>query len=249
MARLHAAVRAQLGAPLATGTLDATTPDVGPTPEEADLLEHTAPRRYLDLAQPAQQAAHARLLITPLPAGAVRAAARRGSVDSTTVVSIAALDRPGLFADCAGVLSAHDLDVVEARAFTGPGKVALDWFTIDGGFDADAVIADLAAVGDGQRSVEQLLTRRRRPRATALLGAVDVTIHNAFTVEVQAPDRPGLLYRLCRALHLAGLNVTAARISSIGPAVFDVFEVVPSIPADQVEAVKRALVSAATPPN
>jgi [protein-PII] uridylyltransferase len=247
MARLHAAVRAHLGDPLPAGTESSGSRDEMLSTDERKVLDRGAPRSYFDTAEPAQQAAHAALLRDALSPGELRAAVRPGAVDGTAVVSIVAWDRAGLFADCAGVFSAHDLDVVEARAFTGPDGYALDWFTIDGWVDGDAVLADLLDVASGQRSVEQLLTRRRRSTRASAASPADVTIRDGFTVEVQAPDTPGLLYRLCHALRGAGLNVTAARVSSVGPSVFDVFEVVPSIAAADVPALKRALVSAATP--
>jgi [protein-PII] uridylyltransferase len=248
MARLHAAVRAHLGAPLPDGDHD-RRPAPAPDPDHQALLEQAAPRRYFDTADLAQQAAHAELLRAPCAPGALHTAVRPGVVDGTAVVSVVARDRPGMFADCAGVFSAHELDVVEARAFTGPEGHALDWFTIQGWVDGEAVLDDLVRVAGGERSVEGLLTRRRRVRPTSTVGGVDVTIRDPFTVEVQAPNTPGLLYRLCVALRGAGLNVTAARISSVGPSVFDVFEVVPGIDAANAPAVERALLSAAAPSN
>lgn len=246
MARLHGAVRARLGAPLPTGTPEARGAE--PTAAQQQLIATIAPRRYVEVATAAQVAAHADLLTEALIGDELRASARDGAVAATSVVSVVAQDRVGLFADCAGVFSAHELDVVEARAFTGRSGVALDWFTIQGAVDG-GVLEHLGEVGAGRRSVEQLLTRRRRGPSASPSGGREVTIRDPFTVEVQAPDTPGLLYRLCTALRDLGLSVTAARISSIGPCVFDVFEVVPSIAADQAPAVKRALVSAAAPAN
>ena len=246
MARLHGAVRARLGAPVPASAGGVPVRGRALTPAQQQRITAVAPRRYLDVAPPAQRAAHADLLAEPLSDRALRASIRDGVVAGTSVVSVVARDRAGLFADCAGVFSAHDLGVVEARAFTGPSGVALDWFTIDGAVEP-AVLDDLIAVGLGRHSVEQLLARRRRFSSTRPVGCGDVTIRDPFTVEVQAPDSTGLLYRLCAELHNLGLSVTTARISSVGPSVFDVFEVVPSIAPNEADAVKRALLSAAAP--
>ena len=242
MARLHAAVRARLGHPLPSVV---TASSGGPTPQEQRRLEEVAPRGYLDAAEPDQQAAHAALLQPALEPGMLRAAVRAGAVPGTAVVSIAARDRDGLFADCAGVLTAHELDVVAARAFTGATGIVLDWFIIDGPLDGELVLHDLVEVGAGRRSVEQLLSRRQRRRAPVTAAPAAVAFRDPSTVEVQAPDAPGLLYRLCRALGACGLNVAAARVSAIGDSVYDVFEVTPSIAAGTRSVVEEALLSAA----
>jgi [protein-PII] uridylyltransferase len=42
-------------------------------------------------------------------------------------------------------------------------------------------------------------------------------------VEVRAGDRPGLLYRLGRALALMGVSIRAARVVTLGAEAVDVF--------------------------
>ena len=244
MARLHALVRARLGAPL---------PRVpGPravklTVQQRAALEREAPEEYLADGITDQSAAHAQLLLQLDRDSGLRAGLRPGFVAGTTVLSVVAKDRPGLVADCAGVLAAHRLNVVEARALTGPRGVALDWFTIDG--DAPpAVLGDLQCVYRGERSVEDLLARRRQRGARGAAEAPEITVHENV-VEVRAPDAPGLLYRLCRTMTLHGLNVRAARISSLGMSVFDVFEVSPGIPVENRADLRNALYSAALRDN
>ncbi|MBW3593178.1 MAG: ACT domain-containing protein, partial [Actinobacteria bacterium] len=79
----------------------------------------------------------------------------------TTIVSILAQDRSGLLADCAGVLAALDLSVLEARAFTTSDGMALDWFTVTGDVDPPAAGALLRAALDGSVDVGERLTRPR----------------------------------------------------------------------------------------
>jgi [protein-PII] uridylyltransferase len=246
MARLHAAVRDCLGAPLPLPDADVAAGTDVLADAQQDLIHAEAPARYLEVADAEQMAAHAELLETPLVGGELRASVRPGTVEGTTVVSVVGRDRRGLVADCAGVLAASDLDVVEARALTGPGGIAFDWFTIQGDVDGPAVVRDLLAVSRGDVAIEQLFVRRRRPAAPSLPSVdIEVTVRDYSTLEISAPDRPGLLYRLCRALAAEGLNVRTARVSSLGNVALDVFEVTPPVPAPRAAAIRSALLSAA----
>jgi [protein-PII] uridylyltransferase len=245
MGRLHAAVRAVLGAPMLRPTRHHEPAGAQAGEHDRAVVQRVAPSRYLDVAPSDQIAAHAALLHDPLVPGELRAAVRRGSVPGTAVLSVAATDRLGLVADCAGVLAAHDLDVLEARAFTGPTGVALDWFTVTGDPSPAAVVEDLCAVGRGDADVPRLLARRRRMSARSGDDEVLVTIRDRATVEVRAADAPALLYRLCRALADEQLSVRSARVSSLGDTVLDVFEVAPAVGDERVREIKSALISAA----
>jgi [protein-PII] uridylyltransferase len=60
------------------------------------------------------------------------------------------------------------------------------------------------------------------PRVEVAEGASET----ATVLEVRAHDRPGLLYRLGRALALMGVSIRAARVSTLGAEAVDVFYVV-----------------------
>ncbi|WP_131738018.1 ACT domain-containing protein, partial [Actinomadura roseirufa] len=55
---------------------------------------------------------------------------------------------------------------------------------------------------------------------------VDDASSTATVVEVRAHDRPGLLWRIGRALGACGLHVRAARVDTLGAEAVDVFYVV-----------------------
>jgi [protein-PII] uridylyltransferase len=88
---------------------------------------------------------------------------------------------------------------------------------------------------DGRLAIEARLaqrarTGRRAPAAMRLVGdpsvRVDNTASGASTViEVRAPDRLGVLYRITRALADLDLNILTARIDTLGHEVVDTFYV------------------------
>lgn len=208
-------------------------------------LSASAPPRYFDIAGAQQVAVHASMLhAATMPAVDIRG----GQVPSTIVVSVVAQDRPGLIADCAGALAACDLAVVQARAVTTAGGVALDWFIVTGEADGAATAAVVTGALDGTVDVAQRLDRPRRrgaPHPWIPQGAVRVTVRDERTLEIEARDRPGLLHALCQTLDTAGLAITTVRAATLGPAVFDVFEVSGSPFSGDLGDLRNQLVSAA----
>ena len=242
LARLHRQVRAIL-----TGAPDAATRRrslAGPSATRAGIadLHRVAPERYLEVADDDQAAAHAALL----PAERVRAALRNGHVPGTTVVTIAAPDREGLIADCTGVLAGYGVEVYEARAFTGGDGVALAWFTTAEIVDLPALVPALEGLGAGTTDVAGLLTRRRWGRSARRTGeaVLDVTVRDR-SVEVEAPDSPALLYRLCATLAEFGCSVSALRVSTLGATAFDVFDLAGPVAPKDIDPLHAALTAAA----
>jgi len=218
--------------------------------------------RYLAAAGRDQVLAHADLLGDVAPAvGELRAAVRDGPADGTATITVVAGDRLGLVADCAGVLAADGLQVLDARAFTGDG-VAYDWFVVrprDAGQEEAApwgrVTDDLRAAGAGTLDVGAALAaraRRRDERPPPLAGPVPVDVrieagHPVSRIEVHGPDSPGVLSRLARVLATAGVDVLGARVATLGPEVRDVF-FVRADPGSFPPSLARDLAAAATPP-
>ncbi len=66
-----------------------------------------------------------------------------------------------------------------------------------------------------------------------------------MVLELRAADAAGLLYRVTSALDAAGVEVRAARISTLGGDVVDAFYLVGSGPDDDVRAHLEATVLAA----
>jgi [protein-PII] uridylyltransferase len=187
-----------------------------------------------------------RLHGAPSPPPAPLTPAQQGLVDAgrltvvaepdeavTWTVTVAAPDRRGLFGTIAGVLALHRLSVRSAQVRTEDG-MALDVWTVVPDRDheprAEALRNDIARALDGDLDVTARLAARdsgRRPPAVApaaprveVVGAASDT---ATVLEVRAADRPGLLYRLGRALALMGVSVRGARVVTLGAEAVDVF--------------------------
>ncbi len=201
-------------------------------------------------------ARHAALAAGPLPAV---------EINHDRVV-VAAADRLGLLAAVAGCLTLHRLDVVSADTVTittESGPVAVVTCRVQprdaSGPDRQRLVSDMHRALTGELRVDEALAARVRstsrlrggadraaapPRVVwAVDGATDATI-----LELRAADDVGLLYRVAHALELAGANVRAARISTLGSDVVDAFYLVGdwSAAADR-SAVERTVLDAAAP--
>jgi [protein-PII] uridylyltransferase len=158
-------------------------------------------------------------------------------LDADRITTVAP-DRPGLFSRVAGVLSLHGLDVLGAEAHSDEQGMAANRFRValpEHGFTWDGVRRDLERALNGQLAIEARLAerarsyRRRRPLAagkTVPSVRLDDTLSsNATVVEVQAPDRIGVLYRITKALAELSLDIRHARVQTLGPHVVDTFYV------------------------
>ena len=152
-------------------------------------------------------------------------------------VTIGAPDRPGLLSTCAGVLALNQLDVRAAK-ITVEGSYATSVFAVRPRFGrapvpeilADAVRAAL----EGSLPLAQRLRQREADyREDGVRSAPPrISWHNSEVsgaatgiVEVRAGDRAGLLYRLTAAIAGQGLDVTSARIETLGGDAVDCFYV------------------------
>jgi [protein-PII] uridylyltransferase len=156
-------------------------------------------------------------------------------------VAVAAADRRGLLATVAGCLALHRLEVLAADASTVEGRALVE-FVVQPRYgmppDPIALAADLRRAVAGDVSV----TQRLRGRALAARNggaAPRVVWHreaatDAVVLELRAADAAGLLYRVTSALDEAGVQVRAARISTLGGDVVDAFYLV-GIGSDDAE--------------
>ena len=162
-------------------------------------------------------------------------------------VVVAAADRIGLLASVAGCLTLHRLDVVSADTATvgtPSGSVAVVACRVQArdaaGPDRQRLAGDLQRAVAGQLRLDEALAARQRsgsrPRNGAagaareaapprVVWSVDAAT-DATILELRAADDVGLLYRVAHALELAGANVRAARISTLGSDVVDAFYLV-----------------------
>lgn len=154
-------------------------------------------------------------------------------------VIVASPDRPGLLADVAGTLALNRLDVLGADA-AGDAGIILDVFVVtplaDRWPEADALATQLEQVFARELDLEAGLQAQAQSYAPAqrpwsarpvapLVSFDDEAATGATVVEVRAPDRVGLLHELTSAIFEEGLDVSVARVATIGGDVVDVFYV------------------------
>lgn len=140
----------------------------------------------------------------------------------THVVTVVAPDRPGLFADVAGLLAAHGLSVLSAHVATADGVASDTWRTESGDGrppDARLLGEELRRLAAGDRSPLRRMRRRDSarnaaggpaPRVFLVPGASDT----ATVLEVRAADRPALLHDLGAALHVQQVRVRSAHVET-----------------------------------
>jgi len=145
----------------------------------------------------------------------------------------------GIFYKMTGVLAARGIQILSAQVATHANGMVIDVFQV---CDPDsratperiaAIAADVRAVLRGEQTVEALMSRYHRfapaaarPLPASIRVAVDNDSSRRFTViDVFAPDRRGLLYRMARTLFDLGLSVHGAIISTQMDQIVDVFYV------------------------
>jgi [protein-PII] uridylyltransferase len=160
--------------------------------------------------------------------------------DDIWELTVAALDKPFLFSNIAGVLSNFGMDIHRGQAMTTPDHLVLDIFEFsdEEGFlrqnaDAREEIArvlkgavagtvDVAALLRGRQ--QSPLHRRRREVGTHVL--LDNEHSQKYTVlEIVTDDAPGLLYRISRVVSDLGYDVDLVLISTEGRKAIDVLHV------------------------
>jgi [protein-PII] uridylyltransferase len=198
--------------------------------------------------------------VAPLPGAKGAVTVGVADVADGQQVTIGAPDRSGLLSTCAGVLALNQLDVRAARIAVEDGY-ATAVFAVRPRFGRAPVPEILA---DGVRAALEgtlpLADRLRQREADyrqdgARSAPPRISWHNSEVsgaatgiVEVRAGDRAGLLYRLTAAITGEGLDVTSARIETLGADAVDSFYVAnPSgtpVDDEQRRRVEGALVAA-----
>jgi [protein-PII] uridylyltransferase len=159
-----------------------------------------------------------------------------GREDLLTIVTD---DRPGLFARVTGVLAMHGLDVLTAGVYSSDDGRALEEFRVNDPFRDETpwgrVIADIERALDGRLAVHARVAERARTygKPTPYLAGSRksaVTIDNAASadatvIDVETPDRIGVLYAIARALADMDLDVRSAKVQTLGLRVVDAFYV------------------------
>ncbi|NTW28590.1 MAG: HD domain-containing protein [Coriobacteriia bacterium] len=209
---------------------------VDDTLERAFISE--APLRYLADRDPGAVTRDARLVAAlTLSASAVEAriAVGSGPTADSWSVTVVAPDRPELLSRIAGAMSLAGLDILAVDAYGASGGLALDHFVV-----ASATLKPVtpetftslerflrAALGD-RLELETRLAERRRHYPARVQTPVQVSmVTTGFdtAVRVSAPDRPGLLHDLARAVSATGLNIRWAKALTVDGIALDTFHV------------------------
>ncbi len=154
-------------------------------------------------------------------------------------------DRRGLLAKICGVLSLHNLSVLNAHVFTWKNGSAVDVLEVRAEDSLEFEDMDWAAVendlnlalshrlGLGHRLYKKLQSARTKRRRPAGLGETRVLIDNEASekytvVEVYSTDSPGQLYRITQTLADFGVAIYRAYIATEVEQLIDVFYVLDS---------------------
>ncbi len=155
-----------------------------------------------------------------------------------TRLSVYMADHPGLFARVAGALRVSGASIVDAKIHTSLDGMAIENFTIqalDGSaFDSRRSLDRLeeTILGTLNGSIKSKQELDKKPVFAAKQDAftiepvvlIDNNASNQFTViEVNAKDRPGLLYDLAYTLYHLKLSLFSAHIATYGERAVDVF--------------------------
>ena len=152
-------------------------------------------------------------------------------------------DHPRLLMQCTGACAAAGANIASAQISTTRDGLALDTLLFQRNYyqnneeiiQTQKIARVIGEVVSGARSVDAQKVRasRPKPRLGAFTVPPDVVIDNTgsqdFTVvEIQALDRPGLLFDLSRVMSDLGLDISSAHIATFGERAVDVFYVTDS---------------------
>jgi [protein-PII] uridylyltransferase len=155
-----------------------------------------------------------------------------------TEVIVSTADRKGLFALLSGAMAAAGASIVDARIFTEENGMAVDMFQVQNlkGHVYENVSflqKTIKAALDGKIDLDDEIRERQKrvPKKAALFNVVPRVIIdnnasvNNTVIEVNAKDRPGLLYDITSALSHQGLQISSAKVTTFGSRAVDVFYV------------------------
>jgi [protein-PII] uridylyltransferase len=166
---------------------------------------------------------------------------------SSTELTVCTRDRHGLFADIAGTLAAHGIEILSAELNTREDGVALDVFMLREASTHHAIDMHrhsaieraLRKAIAGESDVTALVERwqmKNAPRKRAAIthgrrrelphiACDNESSRSSTLIEVHAIDEPGLAHKIASALAGLGLNIVCAKIATEKNDALDVFYV------------------------
>ncbi|MEP7014989.1 MAG: [protein-PII] uridylyltransferase [Verrucomicrobiota bacterium] len=174
-----------------------------------------------------------------------------------SVAQICTWDREGLLVRIAGSFLAVPLNILSADVYVRSDHIAFDIFRVSdikGGAVTDQHDLELvektlnAALENEEFDFGSLLDKARRkiqPHSIPKIDfptriAVDNKAHSTYTlIEIEAPDRLGLLYDILSCLDREGISMALSRVSTQAGAAIDTFYVVDSANHSKITDVHR----------
>jgi [protein-PII] uridylyltransferase len=209
-------------------------PQTQGSPEMRAFLEGLPPR-YLRIHSAEEMREHLRLDAEAREKG-VAASLVRSEVWS---LSVAANDKPGLFAIIAAAISSFGLNILRAEAFSNARGRVIDTFafadeqrTLDlNPEEVQQLVRTVIKAVRGEIGMDQLLERRPRVKPDARILAEARVIYNndaspsSTLIELLTQDRPGLLCDIASAMSKGGANIEVVLVDTEAKKAIDVFYV------------------------